>query len=209
MSKTQKLKIVDDDCMIAVVNADKYNATLPQHRDKWTWGELKEFWLVTNRNNLIMWETGLEEDWTVEIVKSPTRKKAFRQFEQFIEVSNEKLYLIRWGDLTMTLQFDDNKLPQEDNKDLIIPLDNGAYRVTVKQLFDPEDYDYDPEGKVNFEIYFEPQNEIPPISVDKIAWTNEKGFGNESDVFFSFERNEFNDFIDELIKNDRINTNNK
>ena len=199
MAKTQKLKIVDDDCMIAIVNADKYNSTLQPHREQWTWGELKEFLLKTNRTNLIIWQTGIEEEWTVEIVKSPTRKKAFRQFEQFIEVSNEKLFLISWGDLTGTLQFEDAKLPNEWNKDLIIPLDNGTYRVTVKQLFDPEDYDYDPEGKVNFELCFEPQSEILSTLVDKIAWTEDESFGNEGDVFFSFERNEFDDLIEEMI----------
>lgn len=193
------MNITDDDGMIAIVNTDKYNSTL-QYRDKWTWGELRKFLLKTNKDNLVIWATGSEAEWTVEIVKSPTEREAFRQFVQFIEVSDGNLFLTNFSDITMTLQFDNEKLPQQYNRDLIIPLDNGRYRVTVRQLFSPEDYSYDSEGKVNFEVCFEPENEITSTSIDCIAWADKTTFGEDSDMFLSNDRDELDDLLDEMIK---------
>jgi hypothetical protein len=197
-SKSNKLKIIDDDGIIAVVNPDKYNLNL-EYREKWTSREFKDFLLKTNKGNLIIWGTGLEAEWTIEVVTKPTGKSAFRQFEQFIEVSNEQLILATFSDIMMTLQFEDKKLPSGDNQKLIIPLDNGIYRMTVKQLFDPEDYDYNPNRKINFELFFERQNEIKSQNIDNIIWHYEEGFGEDDDVFLSNERNEFDDFLEQLV----------
>lgn len=38
--------------------------------------------------------------------------------------------------------------------------ENGLYDLTVLQLFDPKDYEYDPEGKMNFEIVIQKTEKI-------------------------------------------------
>jgi hypothetical protein len=35
---------------------------------------------------------------------------------------------------------------------LAITLENGLYNLTVRQLFDPQDYTFDADGEVSFEI---------------------------------------------------------
>jgi hypothetical protein len=37
-------------------------------------------------------------------------------------------------------------------------------------MFDPEDYDYNEEGKVNFEIIVQPEIYRLPQIIDKIYW---------------------------------------
>ena len=194
---TQKLKIITDGSIIAIANTKKYNETL-SNQTNWTWRQFNNFILETNKDNLIVFDTSWENEWTFEfLVDNETEKTYFRKFEQSIEVTDQKLYLINWTDLTSSLQFEDTKLPDELNKDLKIDLENGFYKVVIKQLFDPEDYEYDPENKINFIVEFFLQSENPNIQSEKIMWTED--FPNDETVFLSDERDEFDDLLDKMI----------
>lgn len=63
-----------------------------------------------------------------------------------------QFFLTNYEDLTMAAQFETEKIPAVHNSDLCIKLDNGNYNFTIRQMFDPEDYEYEPKGKTNFEI---------------------------------------------------------
>ncbi len=194
---TQKLNIIADGSIIAIANTKKYNETL-SNQTNWTWKQFNNFILETNKENLIVFDTSWENEWTFEfLVDNETEKTYFRKFEQSIEVTDQKLYLINWTDLTSSLQFEDTKLPDELNKDLKIDLENGFYKVVIKQLFDPEDYEYDPENKINFIVEFFLQSENPNIQSEKIMWTED--FPNDETVFLSDERDEFDDLLDKMI----------
>ena len=194
---TQKLNIIADGSIIAIANTKKYNETL-SNQTNWTWKQFNNFILETNKENLIVFDTSWENEWTFEfLVDNETEKTYFRKFEQSIEVTDQKLYFINWTDLTSSLQFEDTKLPDELNKDLKIDLENGFYKVVIKQLFDPEDYEYDPENKINFIFEFFLQSENPNIKSEKIMWTED--FPNDETVFLSDERDEFDDLLDKMI----------
>ena len=194
---TQKLKIITDGSIIAIANTKKYNETL-SNQTNWTWRQFNNFILETNKDNLIVFDTSWENEWTVEfLINIETDKAYFRKFEQSIEVTDQKLYLINWTDLTSSLQFKDTKLPDEINKDLKIDLENGFYKVVVKQLFNPEDYEYEAENKINFIVELFSQSENPNVKADSIIWTED--FPNDDTVFLSDEQNEFDDLLDKMI----------
>ena len=194
---TQKLKIITDGSIIAIANTKKYNETL-SNQTNWTWRQLNNFILETNKDNLIVFDTAWENEWTVEfLINIETDKAYFRKFEQSIEVTDQKLYLINWTDLTTSLQFKDTKLPDEINKDLKFDIENGFYKVVVKQLFNPEDYEYEAENKINFIVELFSQSENPNVKADSIIWTED--FPNDDTVFLSYERNEFDDLLDKMI----------
>ena len=194
---TQKLKIITDGSIIAIANTKKYNETL-SNQTNWTWRQFNNFILEKNKDNLIVFDTSWENEWTVEfLINIETDKAYFRKFEQSIEVTDQKLYLINWTDLTSSLQFEDTKLPDEINKDLKIDLENGFYKVVVKQLFNPEDYEYISENKINFIVEFIIQSENPKMKADSIIWTED--FPNDETVFLSDERDEFDDLLDKMI----------
>ena len=194
---TQKLNIIADGSIIAIANTKKYNETL-SNQTNWTWKQFNNFILETNKDNLIVFDTSWENEWTVEfLINIETDKAYFRKFEQSIEVTDQKLYLINWTDLTSSLQFEDTKLPDEINKDLKIDLENGFYKVVVKQLFNPEDYEYISENKINFIVEFIIQSENPKMKADSIIWTED--FPNDETVFLSDERDEFDDLLDKMI----------
>ena len=62
------------------------------------------------------------------------------------------------------------EIPFKQNANLYIKLDNGKYEITVRQLFDPAEYEYKDEEKVNFEIVIEPDIKKEVQRVDKVFW---------------------------------------
>lgn len=167
---TNKLKISDDSGFLAIVNSDSYKSFVDED---WQLNQLMEH-LVDEMNNMniIFWATGYQSNWTVYFVDKPDNKKAFREFTSTIKVTDGKLHLTNYDDLTMFAQFEDTKIPAEHNSDLIIKLENGLYNLTIRQLFDPEDYDYEPDGKINFEIVMQ-KTEKETEKIDKIHWWTE------------------------------------
>ena len=194
---TQKLKIITDGSIIAIANTKKYNETL-SNQTNWTWRQFNNFILEKNKDNLVVFDTSWENEWTVEfLINIETDKAYFRKFEQSIEVTDQKLYLINWTDLTSSLQFKDTKLPDEINKEIKFDIENGFYKVVVKQLFNPEDYEYEAENKINFIVELFSQSENPNVKADSIIWTED--FPNDDTVFLSDEQNEFDDLLDKMI----------
>jgi len=165
--KITKLKITDDSGFLAIANADQYQSFVDED---WQLTQLiKHFVEQMNKENLIIWATGTPGEWTVSFSDKASNKKAFRAFTKSVHVTNRQLHLTNYEDLTMAAQFTDNKVPAEENAALKIKLDNGQYHFTIRQLFDPEDYDYDPEGKINFEIIIQVDNTSTRI-IDHIFW---------------------------------------
>jgi hypothetical protein len=160
--------ITDDSGFLAIVNADKFNSFVSE---QWELLQLfQRFIQEMNKDHLIIWATGLENKWTVHFLDKPTNKKAFREFSKAIEVTDGQLFLTNYEDLTMAAQFVDEKIPSKQNQDLYIQLDNGKYEITVRQLFDPTNYEYEEEEKVNFEIVIQPDIKREVHRLDKVFW---------------------------------------
>lgn len=167
---TKKLKISDDSGFLAIVNSDTYKSFVDED---WQLNQLmKHFVDEMNNKNIIFWATGNQSNWTVSLVDKSESKKAFREFTSTINVTDGKLYLTNYDDLTMSAQFEDTKIPAEHNSDLIIKLENGLYNLTIRQLFDPEDYNYEADAKVNFEIVMQ-KTEKETNKIDKVYWWTE------------------------------------
>ena len=100
----------------------------------------------------------------------PSDKKAFREFSRSIDVSNGQLFLTNYEDLTMAAQFDEEQIPANHNSDLCIKLDNGKYILTVRQMFDPENYEYEQSEKNDFEIITKVDKNDQTKKIDKVFW---------------------------------------
>lgn len=167
---TKKLKVTDDSGFLAIVNSGTYNSFVDED---WELTQLMDHFIgEMNKNNIIFWATSSSNEWTVSFVDKPSKKKSFREFSSTIRVTNETLYLTNYEDLTMAAQFKDTKIPAEHNSDLILKLENGLYNLTIRQLFDPEDYDYEVDGKVNFEIIIH-KTDKETEKIDTIYWRTE------------------------------------
>jgi hypothetical protein len=169
MNFPAQLKITDDSGFLAIVNADKYQSFVDSD---WGLHQLfNHFVDEMNNGNLIMWATGYENEWTVIFLDKPSDDVAFREFSKSIHVTNGKLFLTNYEDLTMAAQFQEEKIPQEGNAELCINLDDGKYDFTIRQLFDQSDHDYVAQEKINFEIIIQPGTEKKDPKIDRVFWS--------------------------------------
>ncbi len=172
LNTNQKLNITDDSGFLALVNSAAYRSFVDED---WELSQLmKHFIDEMNNRNIIFWSTGAQNEWTVSFADRSSGKQAFREFTSAIEVTDGKLYLTNYEDLTMSAQFEDTKIPADHNSDLMVRIENGHYDLTVRQMFDPEDNDDndDEDGKVNFEIVIQ-KTEKGTGKIDSIYWWEE------------------------------------
>lgn len=162
------LKVTDDSGLMAIVNAEKYNSFVDAD---WQLTELMQRFVdEMNNYNLIIWSTGLENNWIVNFMDEPSDNKAFREFSKAIEVTDGQLYLTNYEDLSYVAQFEDEILPRRHNNDLFIKLDNGEYMLTIRQMFDPDDYDYETDENVGFEIIVQTKKQKKEELVREVFW---------------------------------------
>ncbi|MEX6690894.1 hypothetical protein QTN47_25520 [Danxiaibacter flavus] len=163
------LSVTDDSGFLAIVNADKYKSFVDEN---WEYEQLiKHFVDQMNNNSLVIWATGSEGEWTMRFTDKQSDKQSFKEFSKSINITNGKLWLINYEDLTMVAQFEDEKIPLNHNKDLFIQLDNGIYNITIRQLFDPcrgEQF-----NDINFEVILQQADNVSDNQIDKIFWQTE------------------------------------
>ncbi|OCX53950.1 hypothetical protein BEL04_06625 [Mucilaginibacter sp. PPCGB 2223] len=158
-------QIIDGSGFLALVNAEKYASFVD---NDWSLTQLFDHFLSEmNENSLIIWSTGFANNWSADFLKASSDTLPFREFSKLIEVTGGCIYLTNYEDLTMAAQFEDKKIPSSHNSDLRIDLENGFYKVTVRQVSDPDsDIVFDEE--TNFEIILQKidtENEEKPANI--------------------------------------------
>lgn len=83
-----------------------------------------------------MTEEGIEHSWTIEVKFEATLNdlECYRRTEGYIEITDNKLYIVDYDCLTMDAQFSDNKIPGENCANNRIELKNGMYMVEIVQI---------------------------------------------------------------------------
>lgn len=70
----------------------------------------------------------------------------------------------------MAAQFADEKLPSKHQEDKYVELLNGRYSLTIRQLYDPADFDQDAENATHFEIIAAPASNSVSAQIKEIFW---------------------------------------
>jgi hypothetical protein len=164
-------KISDDSGFMGLVNADRYDSFV---NEDWEFNDLKQrFIQEMNRNNLLFWSTGQEGLWNVRVTTEEAKHNTFKTLRGEISVTDEKLFLINYEDLSMAAQFRDEKLPLKHNANLGVRIENGNYSVKINQLFNPDSLKLGDNDKVHFEIIIEKamDGEIAVNKFDRIPWS--------------------------------------
>ena len=118
--------------------------------------------------------------------------------------------LVTFTTLTWPLREQDEPLSPEYDEQ-ILHIENGIYRAVLRQLFDPDNYNYDPEGRINFELILTRQDtspsdtEVPPAF---IIWNTPESDPEDDYVFISHEENEFDSLIAQFIAEQKEAANN-
>lgn len=147
-----EVNIYDEDDFLSIVNTEHYSTFVDEN---WTMEQLlTHFVNEINNLNCIVWQKDRQggDDWTLKIREQSSTEQSFRKFSREIEVTNGKLYFVNYTDLTIAAQFEEDILQRKDNADQYIKLENGLYRVTVRQMFEPDSPERYDTKKLVFEI---------------------------------------------------------
>lgn len=165
----KNISITNDSGFLSIVNADQYKSFVDED---WGYQQLMDHFVdQMKQNNLIIWSTGIEGMHTVSFLLQPSDVKPYREFSKNINVTNSRLYVSNYEDLTMAAQFEDEPIPSKHNSQFFTEVDNGYYNVTVRQLFNEDNCNED--GDIHFEIILEKvESEIDEV-VQKVFWLDE------------------------------------
>ena len=164
-----KFQINDEDGFIFIVNNQKYQSFVDED---WQFDPLMQHFIQQmNQQSLIIWQTNDSGGggWNIEVIQEPYHDDNLTKFSHDIQVTNGQLFLSIYTDLTMAAQFEDERIPSKDNADLIIPLTDGFYTITVCKLF-TDDASGDDSSTIHFRIFIESRLLERHAQIYQILW---------------------------------------
>ena len=161
-------EIYDSSGFIGLVNNELYNTFVDEN---WELDELlNRFKEETNRKNCVIWNTGTQNLMSIKIVNEFSAKKVFREVKAQLKITNNCCYLVNYDDLSMCAQFSDEKIPSNLNSDLKIELENGIYDIKLRQLFNPENYDFENYPEPCFELILKKTELETKMNFENVIW---------------------------------------
>jgi len=162
-----ELQVYDENGIFSIVNIQNYQSFVD---DDWSLEQLiNHFVIQMNKQTCIVWQVSNEGggDWILQILENKSEKNSFRECTKTIEVTNNVLHFVNYTNLTMAAQFIDNKI----STDWKIELENGYYEITIRQMFNP--YDYEIEQEEVFEVIPRQITLENLNKVEQVFWWNE------------------------------------
>ena len=158
--------VTDDSGFLAIVNSSAYKSFVSED---WQLNELfKHFVFEMNEGHILIWSTSVEGEWNILVSTARSSNEAVKEFTGEINVTDGKLCLINYEDLTMAAQVPTEKIPQEHNSDKIVYVDNGNYIVTVREIFNDRYNEKGNDNITNYEIV------LTRMQTDRLAKNNFK-----------------------------------
>lgn len=131
----QRYEVTDDRGYLAVVDPDAYE-TFVSH--DWDDDQIRAHFLEQmRRERILVWCSGMEETWDVEVTHGRTNRRGFREAEGPIRCTRGRLLFTSFDSLSMAAQFADVTLPEAHERDQVLELPIGEYRCRVVQTHDP------------------------------------------------------------------------
>ncbi|MFO0822741.1 MAG: hypothetical protein U0792_06410 [Gemmataceae bacterium] len=163
-------EVTDDSGFLAVVVPTTYEGFVDSD---WKFDQLlNHFRAQMSRQSLLIWGTGLAGIWKVEVLLRASRRNGFREVSGPIQVIGGCVLLTNYESLTMAAQFEDVRLPEPHQKNLLVEVPDGEYRCRVIQMFDPSNAGAVGPGKPDFVVEFARAGSLPAAWAE-IPWFTE------------------------------------
>jgi hypothetical protein len=126
-----RLQVTDDSGFLALVDPDAYSGFVGAD---WSLEEvLARFREQMAARRLLIWGTGQEGCWTVDVSVRGDAGAGVRDVFGSIVSSSGRLLLTNYESLTMAAQFPDVTLPERHQADLVLAVPSGPYLCRVVQ----------------------------------------------------------------------------
>lgn len=130
-------RVADDSGFLGIFDPHAYISFV---NENWTLDELVDhFKAEMYRYRLLLWGTGLEETWQVEVRQEASEITGFQEFSGPIVATENLLCLTSYDSLIAGAMFEDVSLPQQSEWDLYITVMPGTYQCRIIQMQDPDD----------------------------------------------------------------------
>ncbi len=130
-------RVADDSSFLGIFDPHAYISFV---NENWTLDELTDhFKAEMYRYRLLLWGTGREDYWRVEVRQEASKITGLREFSGPIVATKKLLCLTSYESLTRGAQFEDISLPQQRNWDLYLTVTPGTYQCRIIQMQDPEE----------------------------------------------------------------------
>jgi hypothetical protein len=134
--KRRVYEVTDDSGFLAVIDPASYRSFVHAH---WTLDQVvMRFKEEMSGEHMLIWGTGREDTWRVEVAFRRSSVGGFREFTAPLSASGDQLLLTNFESLTMAAEFEDIKLPEAYQNDLLIPVQPARYLCRVVQWLNPE-----------------------------------------------------------------------
>ena len=165
-------ELTDDSGFLALVVPTSYETFVARN---WTFDQIMaHFRAQMARRSLLIWGTGSEGSWKVDVVLTKSHAAGFREVSGPLLVVGGSLLLTNYDSLTMAAQFNDVTLPENHQGDLVVPLPDGDYTCRIIQTFDPQEAECAGDDKPDFVV------EIQKGEGKRAAWGNIPWFNVDS-----------------------------
>jgi hypothetical protein len=126
-----KLQVTDDSGLLALVDPDAYSGFIAED---WAWEDMvARFHEEMAARHLLIWGTGQEGCWTVDVSLSRAVEAGIREVAGSIVATKGRLLVTNYESLTMIAQFSDLTLPEPHETALVVDVPPGLYRCRVVQ----------------------------------------------------------------------------
>jgi len=173
------MEVCDDSGFLAIVVPASYPSFVA---GDWDFERLRShFCGQMVRRSMLIWGTGLEGLWRVEVRVGGPPVRGFREVVGPVRVAGGSVLVTSYDGLTMAAQFADVSLPQDHERDQLIEVPDGDYACRVVQMFDPEATDSAGDGSPDFVIVLGESSVVVPAWSD-IPWFTDAEPGAAADA---------------------------
>ena len=130
------LLIIDDSGLLGLVDCIAYNSFVAED---WAYEQLmRHFASEITRRSILVWDCGDGGDsYRIRIRNKISTQTGWREILGAINATGEQLHLVSYSALTMCAQFNDYQLPEKHERNLVVPVNPGLYKVRIVQMYDP------------------------------------------------------------------------
>ena len=129
--------VIDDEGFLGVIDPAAYQGFVGE--DATLERLMNRFRNQMLQNSLLIWGTGCESVWKVQVNFQITQTPGFREITGPIYVSQDHLCFTNYSELSMAASDELYTLPDAGDNDWIFPIASGSYRCRIVQLSDPDD----------------------------------------------------------------------
>jgi len=149
----------DDSGLMAVVDPDAYPSFV---RKRWDYDELvAHFVRAMSNRQLLIWATGSENRWNVEIGVALVKRTGFRSIEGGIAATRGRLHVLSYDSLTMAASYSNVTLPENIYRENVLAVTPGTYVCRVVQIVEPESDEAEDESAIHFAIELTASAQLP------------------------------------------------